>query len=156
MDVAPDGINTYLAKMFNLQDTQIIEPDSRYENTGLGRIGKIKKTTLSCFLEEVKNILNTPFLRYSGNENQQIQNVAIGSGSCSELIPKSIEMGADTIITADLKYHTCLDFASDTFSIIDAGHFPTENIVKDIFYNIFSDTGIEILKYDQEDIFKFI
>lgn len=156
MDVAPEGINTFLSEIFNMKNTKIIEPHPCYDNTGLGKIGDITPTSLSNLMEEIKDKLNTPKIRYSGDENQIIKKIAIGSGSCSELIPQAIKLGADTIITADLKYHTCLDYASNNFSIIDAGHFPTENIIKEIFFNILSETNIEIIKYNQTDVFRFI
>lgn len=154
MDTAPNGINTRLADMLGLKNTKIIEPDNNFKGAGLGKIGDIGETTLSEYCNKIKKLLNTPFLRVSGNINQHIKRSAIGSGSCSELIPKAIEMGADTIITADLKYHTCLDYASDSFSIIDAGHFPTENIVKEMFAEILK--GENIVFSSQKDIFEII
>ena len=156
MDTAPNGINKKLSDMFSLNDSEIIEKNENTLGAGLGRIGNINEVTLETFLNRVKQILNIPSLRYCGSKNQIIKRVAIGSGSCSELIEKSIEMGADTIITGDLKYHTCLDFTSSSFSIIDAGHFPTEQIVKDMFYDLLKDTGIEIIKSSQQDIFDII
>ena len=63
-------------------------------------------------------------------------------------------MGADTIVTADLKYHTCLDYASDSFSIIDAGHFPTEHMAQEMFAEILK--GEEIIFSSQKDIFEVV
>ena len=154
MDKALNGINTRLSQLLNLKNDQIIEPDNNFKGAGLGKIGDIDETTLFEYCNKIKKLLNTPFLRVSGNINRHIKRVAIGSGSCSELIPKAIEMGADTIITADLKYHTCLDYASDSFSIIDAGHFPTENIVKEMFAEILK--GENIVFSSQKDIFEII
>lgn len=153
MDTAPEGINKKLSDMFSLKNSEIIEKNDEIENAGLGRIGNINEISLNLFLDKVKSTLKTPFVRYSGNKNQIIKRVAIGSGSCSELIPKAISMGADTIITGDLKYHTCLDYAGDHFSIIDAGHFPTEQIIKDMFYEILKNTDVELIKSNQQDIF---
>ncbi len=154
MDAAPDGINKTLSDMFFLKNSTVIEPKQENKNAGLGRIGYIEKTTLELFLEQVKKILDIPFVRYSGNDLQIIEKVAIGSGSSSDLIQKSIELGADTIITGDLKYHTCIDYASDNFSIIDAGHFATEKIVLDMFFDVLKNSNVEIIKAKQEDIFK--
>ena len=148
MDTAENGINTRLAEMLGIENALIIEPNG--ENTGLGKIGGIKPQSLECFAEFVKKKLNTPFVRISGNRNQLIKKAAVGSGSCSELIEKAIDMGADTIVTADLKYHTCLDYASDSFSIIDAGHFPTEHMAQEMFAEILK--GEEIIFSSQQDI----
>lgn len=151
-DTAENGINAKLAEMFGLKNTEIIEPNG--EKTGLGRIGDTEAETLADFCRRIKTVLKTPFVRVSGNKNQIVKRVAVGSGSCSELIPKAIEMGADVLVTADVKYHTCLDYVSDKFSIADAGHFPTENIVKDMFAEIFK--GEDIVFSSQRDVFEII
>lgn len=152
MDTAADGINTRLAAVLGIENTSIIEQSG--ENSGLGKIGDIEPQTLESFCSLVKARLATPFVRYSGNKNQLIKRVAVGSGSCSELIPKAIKMGADTIVTADLKYHTCLDYASDSFSIIDAGHFPTEQMAREMFAEILK--GEDICISSQTDIFNMM
>lgn len=152
MDVAKDGVNERLADLLGLKNLEIAEPTA--DGCGLGRIGDTEEQSLSDFCQKVKNVLKTPFVRVSGNKNQIIKRVAVGSGSCSELIPKAIEMGADVIVTADLKYHTCLDYASDTFSVVDAGHFPTENMVRDMFAEILK--GEDIVFSSQKDIFEVI
>lgn len=154
MDTAQNGINVKLAAIFNLADTVIIEPNSDYKGCGLGVLGHISPISLCDFLGEVKDNLNTPFVKYSGFENQIISSVAIGSGSCADLIPAAKSLGADTIITGDIKYHTALDYSSYEFSIIDAGHFPTEQIVRDMFSDILINADIEIIKSNQKDIFK--
>ena len=38
-------------------------------------------------------------------------------------------LGCDTFVTADVKYHQFLDAKAMGLSLIDAGHFPTENLV---------------------------
>lgn len=156
MDTAECGINEKLKEMFGLENSEVIEANESDPSAGLGRIGDIKPITLKEFLVKVKSVLRTPNLRYSGDEDQIIKRVAIGSGSCSELISEAKRKGADTIITGDLKYHICLEHTSNEFCIIDAGHFATEIIVTDMFSDILKDIGIEVIKADQEDIFKFI
>ena len=153
MDTAKQGINTRLCKILSIQNSEIIEENKDFPGCGLGRIGKIEKTTLKEFLKKVKQTLNAGYLRYSGDPDQILQTAAVGSGSCSDIIPQAIKKGADVIITGDLKYHTCLDYCNKNFSIIDAGHFPTEQIVKDMFYEILSNCKIDIIKSSQKDIF---
>lgn len=156
MDTAEFGINEKLKEMFELKNAEIIEINPDNPTAGLGRIGDIEPVTLGEFSEKVKKVLKTPVLRYSGDESQIIKRVAIGSGSCAELIGPAKAKGADTIITGDLKYHICLEHTNNGFSIIDAGHFATEIIVREMFSDILKDTGLEIIKGTQQDIFKFI
>ena len=152
MDTAKDGINQKLAELFNLRDITVRENDKPYEDCGLGRIGNLEELIdLNSFCELVKEKLNTPFVRVCGEE-RKIRRVAIASGSCSEYVPTAIKKGADVIITADMKYHHCIEFVYDGIAIIDAGHFPTENIVKDMFKEILTD--VEVIFADNKDVFK--
>ncbi len=149
MDTAPNGINQKLAELFSLSDIGILEPES-----GLGRYGDIYEISLGDFCKIVKKKLNTPFLRVSGNENKKIKRVAIGSGGCSDIIPDAIKIGADVMITADIKYHIAIDSVTDGICLMDAGHYPTEIIVMDMFTELLSDTGLKIIKSENQDIFK--
>ena len=152
MDTAKDGINQKLAELFELKDIIILENDKPFDDCGLGRIGNLKKeTSLDDFCELVKKKLETPFVRVCGDE-RKIKRVAVASGSCSEYVPTAIKKGADVIITADMKYHHCIEFVYDGIAIVDAGHFPTENIVKDMFKEILTD--VEIISADNKDVFK--
>ena len=152
MDTAKDGINQKLAELFNLQDIIILENDKPFDDCGLGRVGNLEsEMTLADFCELVKEKLDTPFVRVCGEE-RKIKRVAVASGSCSEYVPTAIKKGADVIITADMKYHHCIEFVYDGIIVIDAGHFPTENIVKDMFKEILTD--VEIISADNQDIFK--
>ena len=53
--------------------------------------------------------------------------VAVGGGACGCYIPQAIAAGCDTFVTSDLKYNDFLD--TEGLNLIDAGHFPTENVV---------------------------
>lgn len=151
MDTARRGINQYLAELFELDNTEPID-----KKTGLGRVGNIKKITLFEFANTVKARLNTPFLRISGNPEKEIKRVSIGSGACSELIPDSILLGADVLLTADVKYHTAIDAVSDGIAIIDAGHYPTEVVVIDMLRQLLKNTGILLKNSKNTDIFTII
>ena len=37
--------------------------------------------------------------------------------------------GCDTLVTSDLKYNEFLDAQASGLTVIDAGHFPTEDVV---------------------------
>lgn len=155
MDTAENGINSALAELFSLQNIKILEKNG--ENTGLGRYGDlIKSVTLKEFAQTVKTYLNTPFVRVSGNLDKIIKTVAVASGSCSDIIPEALKKGCDVIITADMKYHNTIENVESGIAVIDAGHYPTEIIVMDIFEEILKDTGIQTVKSKNKDIFNFI
>ena len=45
----------------------------------------------------------------------------------ADYIANAIALGCDTFVTSDLKYHEFLD--THELNLIDAGHFPTENVI---------------------------
>lgn len=154
MDTAKNGINQKLAELFELENCEILDKNPDFCDCGLGRVGVLKnEIMLYDFCEVVKEKLNTPFVRVCG-ENKKVRKIAVASGSCSEFVPLAISKGADVIITGDMKYHNCIEFVYDGIAIIDAGHFPTEIIVVDMFEELLKDTNVEIIKSEIKDIFK--
>lgn len=156
MDTASGGINDKLAEMFSLTDVKILEQHTDDETAGLGRYGKLKNpVTFGEFTKLCGKILNTT-VRAAGDFNTEIKTVAVASGSCCEVIPTAKNKGADVIITGDMKYHNTIDMTETGICIIDAGHYPTEICVINIFEEILKNTDAEIIKSENKDIFKFV
>lgn len=156
MDCAKGGINDVLADKLGIYETKIIEENKAFPGCGLGRIGKTKPTTLKEFAKKVKLALNTPFVRICGAEDTVIKTAAVGAGACDELIPAARDMGADVMVTADMKYHTAADSVESGICIIDAGHYPTEAFVTEIFADILKDCELDIVISDEKDVFKTV
>ena len=150
-DRGKNGINAYLAELFELEGAEPLEED------GLGRYGDLKKEL--CFselCELTKDKLKTPFLRVCGKEWAKIGRLAVASGACSESIPTAIRKGCDAIITGDIKYHQMLDYENGEICIIDAGHYPTEAVVTEIFEKLLSGYGLTLVKAESSDVFRLV
>ena len=157
MDSADGGINTYLAKMFELQDVTVLEQNEKYDGVGIGRVGRLKTPiSLKGLSTLTKDLLNTPFVKVVGDVDKTIECIAVASGSCGDLIALAKEKGAEVIITADVKYHQALDALEGGMCVIDAGHFPTESLVTEILKDILKDTGLEIVIAKSKDCFYVI
>ena len=157
MDNASGGINDILAEKLSLKNIKIIEENKEFCNCGLGRVGELEKeTTLKEFAEIVKKNLNTPFVRVCGDFNKKIKYVAVGGGACDDLIIPALMMGADVMVTSDMKYHISIDSVENGICVIDAGHYPTEHFVIDIFEEILKGEDINIFKSEEKDIFKAV
>ena len=157
MDCASSGINDVLANKLGIKDADIIEKNTEFSGCGLGRIGNIsEKTTLKDYAEFVKKALDTPFVRVCGDFNKGIKTVAVGGGACDDLIPEAIAMGADVLVTADMKYHISAEAVEGGLAVIDAGHYPTEVFVMDIFENLLCGMDVEIVKSSHKDVFKIV
>ncbi|MCK4701051.1 MAG: Nif3-like dinuclear metal center hexameric protein, partial [Bacteroidales bacterium] len=51
------------------------------------------------------------------------------------LLKKAISSGADAFLTADIKYHEYFD-ADKKILLVDIGHYESEQVIKDIFYEL--------------------
>lgn len=131
LDCAPDGVNDRLASVLGLSDVEVIDPvgkDSEGRDYGLLRGGVCEEMAVEDFLCLVKNALDCEHLRYS-TAGRAIRRVAVGGGSCGDGLKRVAELGYDAFVTADCKYNTFADAVDYGITLIDAGHFQTENPV---------------------------
>ncbi|MBP3360905.1 MAG: Nif3-like dinuclear metal center hexameric protein [Clostridia bacterium] len=155
MDCAAGGINDYLADLFELSEVSVLEENPDFPGTGIGRLGTLPESMdIKTLCSIVKSRLNTPFVRVISGTQKSIKRVAVASGSCAEYIPLALKKGADAIVTADMKYHDSLTASEYDIYVIDAGHYPTEFVVTDIFEKLLRDTGIELCRSNADDVFK--
>lgn len=104
---------------------------------GLGVIGTLPyPRSLSDVAADLAQKLPAPTLRLATHDpDQQVRTVAIcggaGDGLIDHLIPDLGPPVADVFITGDLKHHRALDALTMGLSLIDAGHFATENPAMD-------------------------
>lgn len=123
LDIAKGGVNDLLAKALKLTKIEPLGED------GCGRIGVLrKKTALENFTETVYDALGCTGVRFvSGGKD--VYHVAVGGGACWEYHRDALAKGCDTFVTSDLSYHDFLDAKALGLNVIDAGHFPTEDVV---------------------------
>lgn len=156
IDSAKGGINDVLADIFGIENCRVLEPSLINPDEGLGRYGKLKNPVAFGELCDItREKLSTP-IRAAGDFNKEIKTLCVAGGSCSEFIGDAIRKGCDAVITGDLKYHDMMSYSEDGICIIDAGHYPTEIIVLDIFEKLLSGTGVEVVKSKNTDVFKFV
>jgi dinuclear metal center YbgI/SA1388 family protein len=113
-------------------DFYALANDNNY--AGAGMIGELDEyMTLSELLEILKKTFHADGIRYTGELEKRVKRIAVCGGSGSFLINEAKTQNADVFITGDMKYHQFLDNEKD-LSIIDIGHYESEQFTKDIFY----------------------
>ncbi|MBE6919774.1 MAG: Nif3-like dinuclear metal center hexameric protein [Ruminococcaceae bacterium] len=121
LDAADGGVNDALAEKLGLTDLEMLNEEK------IGRIGTLKsQLPLVEFTHFVVESLGCNGLRYV-DSGKPVHRVAVGGGACSGYIAQAIAAGCDTFVTSDLKYNDFLD--TKEINLVDAGHFPTENVV---------------------------
>ena len=131
LDKAPGGVNDILASALGLTDVTVAAPegtDAQGRPYGLVRIGKTAPQAPEAFVQHVKTALHCPGVRYvDGGRN--IETVAVGGGACADALAQAAALGCEAFVTADVKYNAFADAAALGVTLIDAGHFETENPV---------------------------
>lgn len=153
LDCAPGGVNDTLARLLGLADIQAIDCDKDH----ILRQGIVEEQTLQEFMGKVKALLGTPVLRYADG-GKPVFKVAVGGGACGTEWRIAKEAGCDTFVTSDVKYNHFWDSKDAGMSIIDAGHFYTENpiipVLADKLQEAFPALSVEISK-THRDCMKF-
>lgn len=131
LDAAEGGVNDVLAQKLGLADIRQLHQDGvdrQGRPYGIGRVGTVTTQTLHDFAVSVKASLCSNGIRLV-DCGKPVCTVAVGGGSCGSMIKDAIAQGCDTFVTADIKYDGFLDAKAMGINLIDAGHFPTENVI---------------------------
>ncbi len=131
LDAVEGGVNDALALRLGLENIQQLHQDGidhQGRPYGIGRVGMINPQNLYDFARTVKRLLDANGLRLVDG-GKPVHKVAVGGGACANMIPDVLSVGCDTFITSDVKYDGFLDAKAAGLNLIDAGHYPTENVV---------------------------
>lgn len=161
LDSQKGGLNDFLGEnILGFSNGKIIdEADLNGNNFGIGRFYKLdKEKTIKEFAQEIKDRLNLESISLvTSDENKVIKKVALINGAGASYWRKAKKIGADILITGDVKYHDALDCLEENFNILDVGHLESEiffiNLLEDILKNEFE---LEILIKQKSKIFKNI
>lgn len=133
LDIAEGGVNDVLAVKVGLEEISVLQEtgiDKDGNEYGLGRIGYLPEP-LPCaaFAEQVKDSLGLSSVRLVGRRDKTIEKVALCGGCGTSLISRAAFLGADLLLTGDVKYHEALGALDLGLNIIDAGHDMTEQLI---------------------------
>lgn len=124
LDAAQGGVNDALAAALQLEEAAPLEGGG-----GIVRTGRLPRpVSVPDFLFAVQEALGAGGLRCTDGA-KPISRVAVGGGACGEFLWAAAAAGCDAFVTADVKYNQFLDAAALGLTLVDAGHFPTEDVV---------------------------
>jgi len=133
LDGAQDGVNCCLAKTLGLKEVGLLHQDGidRFGRPyGIGRVGDAHETGLSAagYGAYVKAQLGAASVRWADG-GRTVKRVAVGGGSCGSMLADAAAAGCDTFVTADVKYDQYLEARALGITLMDAGHYATEQVV---------------------------
>lgn len=128
LDIATGGVNDRLAITLGISSAEAICDESFDEAPKIARIGRIEPKTPEEFARFVKLQLDSPDIRYIEG-SKIIKTVCVYSGAGSDFILQAKAAGADAFVTSEIKHHQWLEAKELDITVIDAGHFSTENVI---------------------------
>lgn len=92
-------------------------------------VGELEEEiTIDTFAENVMLALECDGLRYT-NIKQTVRKIAVSSGAGGSNVADAVAVGADVLVTGEIRHHE-INLANDLgINIIDAGHFKSEDVV---------------------------
>lgn len=133
LDSVENGLNYTIVSILGFDNSKILEKNKRDDKAGLGRIVSLKESIqLEDLISKIKKSLNINNLRVVKGKDK-VNKIAIINGSGQDFIGKAVALGADCIITGDTTYHFASDYKEMEISILDVGHFASEQIT---FFNV--------------------
>ncbi len=128
LDMALGGVNSCLAEQLQLQNVRML---AQYEASGLPEalMGETARPyTPREFAEFVKAALRCDGLRYTDG-CREITRVGLCSGGGAELVYNAAQAGCQAFVTGESKHNILLDAETMGITLVDAGHFYTEDVV---------------------------
>lgn len=124
LDQADGGVNDALAETLGLQNIEKIADREGF----LYRIGELPESMTSDELAKMVGEKLSLRVKFVGN-NSFIKRVAVCGGAGGSMLADVIGAGVDAFVTADVKHNVFLDAHAEGLTLIDAGHFNTEDTV---------------------------
>ncbi len=162
LDAANGGVNDSLAAALGLENTVLLKPYGQYADGavyGIEQVGILPNGPIELidFAAIVKERLDSNGVRYV-DAGKPVKKVAVGGGSCSSSMKDVLAAGCDTFVTADIKYDGFLDAAAMGLNLIDAGHYPTENVVCPVLASWLKEgfPDVEVLISAHKEVFSYL
>ncbi len=135
MDKANGGTTDTIIKTLGLEEYKI-----PIEHEFLRMVEFADGISVADFSKKISKI--SPNGRLVNNKNiKHLQKIAFCAGSGSEFITDAKELGADCLVTGDLKFHTALDSG---IVLYDIGHFESEILILPVFEKLIGE-DVEIV-----------
>lgn len=134
-DSAKGGMNDLLCERLGLvpKESLLIE-----NGVPTGYVCECEFESAKALAEVAKSRLGCRVVRYN-DEGKAVRLVAVCSGSGGGFLINAIKKSCDAYITGDVKHDVFIDAHNAGLTVIDAGHFYTENIFYSFLINIITE-----------------
>lgn len=148
-------IENRLSSKGRLIKSNLLRLESKISNKeGIGRIFRVEGDyDLESYSDKIKEIFALDHVRLIKSNNSKVKKAVVVNGSGASYWKKALRMGADVLITGDVKYHDALDAYEAGINIIDMGHYESEHFFNELIIKKLNDK-VEVKVYNEKRIFK--
>jgi dinuclear metal center YbgI/SA1388 family protein len=135
LDVVRNGVSDELAARLGLAASEPLLPLDRVAAVapmavGFGRIGDFPGGIAGDeFMARLLAIPEMAAVQMAGHLPERISRAAVCGGSGSTLVETAWRQGAQVFVAGEIKHSEARWAEASGFCVIDAGHYPTENVV---------------------------
>lgn len=132
LDSASYGVSDMMVEQLGFENLGIVPEINRSDPqtgapVGYGAMARCPKMSPEELAVLVKKRFKSAALRWVDG-GRDIETVACGSGACSEIMEYAKKLGAQAVVTADVKLDRFIEAERIGMTLIDAGHYETEVI----------------------------
>ena len=132
LDSAEYGVSDMMVDTLGFENLGVVPFINRKDPetgapVGYGAMAKCQKISPSGLARLAGEKFKTSGLRWVDG-GRDIETVACGSGACIDILENAVRLGADAVITADIKLDRFHEAERLGVTLIDAGHYETEVI----------------------------
>lgn len=132
LDSAPYGVSDMMVDRLEFKNLHVVPKINRKNPidgspVGYGALSQCQSMSPAELAALAKERFDSAALRWVDG-GKEIDKVACGSGACSEILHDAYRLGAQALITGDVKLDVFLEAKRLGMTLIDAGHYETEAI----------------------------
>jgi len=128
LDIAIDGINDLMLARLGFPKSKTVVLPINPDGSGFGRVIELDSPiSVEDLAEKCKNAFSSTVVRYV-DSGKALSKIGVGSGSANETIEAALSAGCDAFICGEVRYDRMLFAADRGLTLIEAGHFHTEDI----------------------------
>lgn len=138
-----NGVNITLAKALGLENIAIVEGECLLT-------GELQtEYSVEDFAKYVKERLDCQGVRYTKGE-KSIRRVAVACGAGGDYVFNCEKLGADAFVTGEIKHHQIIKANEIGLTIVDAGHYKTEDVIIPVLVRLLSEKFADTQFYKSE------
>ena len=161
LDMARGGISDIMLELLDFSGNEVFEVTDSEKGIGYGRIASLDFPSEARTVAEIaKKAFNCHVVRYFDSGKPIKRLVVVSGAGCSEQsLELAVKKECDAVLSGDIKHSVFVEAKNKNISVIDAGHFHTENIVCSMLVSMITTNFKDVeafIPYSNKDVCRYV